>query len=198
MNNTTSEAYLLLSLQKQVAAGDRNAFRQLYHQLSKKMVGFAFLMVKQRDAAMEIVDSVFIKLWMNKKNADSIGNIQVYLFAAVKNASLNYLSKKVNEKQADPFELMSIQISDEGNPEQMLITSELYKKINAAINELPPRCKLIFKLVREDGLKYKEVAEILNISENTVDAQMVIAVQKISQAVKGQFDFFPHKPLKKK
>ena len=52
-----------------------------------------------------------------------------------------------------------------------------------SIDELPPRCKMIFKLVREDGLKYKEVAQILNISVNTIDAQMAIAVKRICTAL---------------
>jgi RNA polymerase sigma-70 factor (ECF subfamily) len=58
------------------------------------------------------------------------------------------------------------------------------------VEDLPSRCKIIFKLVREDGLKYKEVAEVLNVSVNTVDAQMVIAVKRISEKVKMHFDFF--------
>jgi RNA polymerase sigma-70 factor (ECF subfamily) len=51
------------------------------------------------------------------------------------------------------------------------------------VNALPPRCKLVFQLVREDGLPYKEVAEILNISIKTIDNQLAIAVRKISEAI---------------
>ncbi|MEI9806509.1 MAG: sigma-70 family RNA polymerase sigma factor [Bacteroidota bacterium] len=56
-------------------------------------------------------------------------------------------------------------------------------RMHQVIETLPPRCKMIFKLIREDGLKYKEVAEILNISVNTIDAQMAIAVKKICAAL---------------
>jgi RNA polymerase sigma factor (sigma-70 family) len=59
-------------------------------------------------------------------------------------------------------------------------------RMREAIESLPPRCKLIFKLVREDGLKYKEVAEILNISVNTIDVQMAIAVKKICTSLQIQ------------
>ena len=78
-----------------------------------------------------------------------------------------------------------------------MITAEIMKKIREAVNDLPPRCKMIFKLVREDGLRYKEVADILNVSVNTVDAQMVIAVKRIGQQVKVHFDFFPNAATKK-
>jgi RNA polymerase sigma-70 factor (ECF subfamily) len=64
-----------------------------------------------------------------------------------------------------------------------MITAEMMTRMRQAIDSLPPRCKIIFKLIREDGLKYKEVAEILNISVNTIDVQMAIAVKKICMAL---------------
>jgi DNA-directed RNA polymerase specialized sigma24 family protein len=64
-----------------------------------------------------------------------------------------------------------------------MITSEMMANMQHAIDDLPPRCKMIFKLIREDGLKYKEVSDILNISVNTIDAQMAIAVRKICTAL---------------
>jgi RNA polymerase sigma factor (sigma-70 family) len=74
----------------------------------------------------------------------------------------------------------------------MMITVEMMTRMREAIESLPPRCKLIFKLVREDGLKYKEVAEILNISVNTIDVQMAIAVKKICTSLQIRQ---PDKPL---
>ena len=69
------------------------------------------------------------------------------------------------------------------DPEQLMMTAEIFRKMRYAINELPPRCQLIFKLVKEDGLKYREVAELLNLSVKTVENQMTIALRKIGQAV---------------
>jgi RNA polymerase sigma-70 factor (ECF subfamily) len=69
------------------------------------------------------------------------------------------------------------------NPEQLMITAEMVRRINSAINSLPPRCKLVFKLVKEDGLPYKEVADILDISIKTIDNQLAIALRKISEAI---------------
>ena len=78
-----------------------------------------------------------------------------------------------------------------------MITSEIFKRIRLTVDELPPRCKMVFKLVREDGLKYKEVAEILNVSVNTVDAQMVIAVKRIRENLKSHFEWLPDTTAKK-
>jgi RNA polymerase sigma-70 factor (ECF subfamily) len=188
---------LFFSIKEQIASGSQPAFRQLYEFYSKKLIHFAYLIVKQKDAAMEIVDEVFIKIWKQREHIPEISNLKVYLYTAVKNTSLNYLSRKAKEQQTEPFDFINIQLNDESSPEQRLITSEIYQKIKTVVNDLPPRCKMVFKLVREDGLKYREVAAILNISENTVDSQMVIAVSRISEAVKGQFDFFPSKAVKK-
>lgn len=189
---------LLAFIKTKIASGNEQAFRQLFDYYSRKLIQFAFSFVKSKDAALEIVDQVFIRLWKQKENITEINNVKAYLYTAVKNTSLNYLSKKANEQIFQPFDQIYIQLYEEQNPEQQMITSEVYNNILAAVNKLPPRCRMIFKLVREDGLKYKEVAEILNISVNTVDAQMVIAVKRILEAVKGHFDFLSSGRAKKK
>jgi RNA polymerase sigma factor (sigma-70 family) len=69
------------------------------------------------------------------------------------------------------------------DPEQLLITAEMLGFIYKAIDQLPPKCKMVFKLAKEDGLKYREVAEVLNISVKTVENQLAIALQKIGEVV---------------
>lgn len=187
----------LESLKEKIAIGDQNAFRQLFNFYSKKLTQFAFSIVRSYDGAREIVDEVFIKIWRNKERTTSIINIRVYLYTATKNTALNYLSSRAKENICEPFDFFSVQLSDEQCPETKMINSELLKKINTAINQLPPRCKMVFKLVREDGLSYKEVGEILNISPKTVDAQMVIAVKQIAEKLKLDFDFFPNRNPRK-
>ena len=167
----------------QIAASNENAFRQLFNTHVKKLTYFAFSLVKSKESSQEIVDEVFIRLWKNRENAADIKNIKVYLYTAVKNASLNYISRKAFEQITEPFESIDILINDDQAPDKQMITMELFNKIHEAVNSLPPRCKMIFKLVREDGLKYKEVAHILNISPSTVDAQMVIAAKQIKQKI---------------
>ena len=176
----------LQNLKGRIAEDDERAFRQLFDSFAGKLTEFAFAMLKAKDAATDIVDQVFVKIWQQRKQILLIHNLKVYLYAATKNAALNYISKKAREQVTEPFDYVNIQIRDNDSPEQQMITSEIFKKIQSVVSELPPRCKIIFKLVREDGLRYKEVAEILNISVNTVDAQMVIAVKRISE--KTQID----------
>jgi len=188
---------VLEGLKKRIAESDQQAFRILFDSYSSKLIEFALSMVKLRDAATEIVDEVFVRIWQQRQRIVSIQNLKVYLYTATKNTALNYISKKAKEQVIEPFDFINIQLRDSESPEQQMITSEIFKKIKIVVNELPPRCKMIFKLVREDGLKYKEVAEILNISVNTVDAQMVIAVKRISEKLKSDFDWVPHPSSKK-
>ena len=183
--------HLLQGLKERIAESDQRAFRILFDNFSPRLTEFAFSMLKTNDSATEIVDEVFVRIWQHRQQIVSIQNLKVYLYTATKNSALNYISKKAKEQVIEPFDFINIQLKDNESPEQQMITSELFKKIRLAVDELPPRCKMIFKLVREDGLKYKEVAEILNLSVNTVDAQMVIAVKRISEKLKTDFDWSP-------
>jgi RNA polymerase sigma-70 factor (family 1) len=197
MNCKSTNETLLLGLKEKIAASDQNSFRQLFHLYAKKLTQFAFAIVKSNEAAREIVDEVFIKIWKNRSSITTIQNLTVYLYTAIKNTSLNYLSARAKQNMVESFDFFSIQLSDNNSPEKTLISSELLKKINAAIDQLPPRCKMVFKLVREDGLSYKEVGAILKISPKTVDAQMMIAVKQISEKVRMDFDYFPNRNIKK-
>ena len=181
-------------LLEQVAAGDQAAFRQIYAHFFKRLYQFAFAMIKTRESAEEIVEDVFVRIWQQREGVSAIRNLRVYLYTATKNAALNYLSQKARQNITEPFDHIAIDLDGSaGSPEQLLITAETYRKIQTAVEALPPRCKMIFKLVREDGLKYREIAEILNISINTIDAQMAIAVKRISLSIATEFDF----PLKR-
>lgn len=192
-----SDEQTLRRIQEQIAAGDQRAFRQLFDHFAEKLCGFAFSIIKNKEGAIEIVDEVFVKCWKQRTGMTAIRQMRTYLYTATKNASLNYLSARAHLQVTDPFDFINIQLQDEASPEQQMITAEIFNKIRAAVDELPPRCKMIFKLVREDNLKYREVAEILNLSVNTVDAQMVIAVKRISEKVRPHFDCFPKAVLKK-
>ena len=174
----------LKELQIRVAGGDENAFTQLYLHFGKKLILFGVSLVRSKEIAEELVEDVFVRLWANRPGITGIENLTVYLYVAVKNKALNKLSQKAKELIAAPFDYLDTTMDEFAtDPYDLMITSEMMAQMQQAIEALPPRCKMIFKLVREDGLKYKEVAEILNISVNTIDVQMAIAVKKICTAL---------------
>ncbi len=176
-------------LQQQVAEGNKQAFREIFDTLFTNLTKFSFSFVQSKEASTEIVDEIFIQLWTKRQSIVQINDLRVYLYTATKNASLNYLTKRAKQIQLEPYDNLEVQIADgAATPEQILISKELMQQIKQAIDALPPRCKLIFKLIREDGLKYAEVASILNLSIKTIENQMVIAISKIKEAVKGSLD----------
>lgn len=174
----------IANLMERVTAGDQVAFSKLFSMYYKRLTSFAYSITKSHEAAEEIVEDIFLKLWTNRKTISSIQNPSVYLYVSVKNRSLNKLADKAREFIIAPFDDIDPYLEAiHQDPYTMMITDEMLRRVNDAINQLPPRCKMIFKLIREDGLKYKEVAEILNISINTIDAQMAIAVKRICEAI---------------
>lgn len=159
---------------------DQLAFKQLYQLLFFRLYQFAYSYVHSKETAEEVVNDVFLGLWQKRETLHTIKNVNVYLYVSVKNASLNQLRKS---KQSPPLSLDDLNLDHlqlNANPESGMITKELQQKIQLAVNQLPPRCKLIFKLIKEDGLSYKEVASILEISVKTVDTQLYLALKKLS------------------
>jgi len=185
-------------LQSQVAVGDTRAFRQIFDALFSNLTKFSFSFVHSKEAATEIVDELFVQLWVKRADIMKINDLRVYLYTATKNASLNYISKKAKQIELEPYENLQVQMTDLVSPEQIMISKEMLQKIKEAIDSLPPRCKLIFKFVREDGLSYSEVAEILGLSIKTIDSQMVIAVARIRAKLMNVIETSPNRIYLKK
>jgi len=164
--------------------GDKAAFNELYLLLESKLYNFAFSFIGEREISQEIVNDAFLKLWLNRGKLDTIKNLQVYLFVLIKNASLNYLRnisfKQINEPQLTERFYFTVA----ADPSQLLISKELQKRLLKEIDKLPPRCKLIFKMIKEDELSCNEVAAVLGLSNKTVFAQLSIALLKIESALK--------------
>lgn len=163
---------------------DRSAYENLFFHLYTPLVACSLGILKSKESAEEVVSDVFVKLWRERSKLTKVLNIQVYLYVCVKNDSLKYLARHKRMKEISWENLpVDVQTGVSLSPEEMLISNQTVMQIESAIESLPPRCKVIFKMVREDGLPYKEVAEILNISVKTIDAQMAIATRKINESI---------------
>lgn len=150
-------------------------YRQLFHG--------AVTITRSHAAAEEIVNDVFVKIWLGRAQLTDVDNLPAYLFTVTRNLCLDYL-RKISGKQfynIDTAELPQMMVAPAAD--ESMISNELIKKINEEINNLPPKCRLIFKLVKVDELKYKEVAALLDISIKTVEAQMSIALKKLHLAI---------------
>lgn len=174
----------LRPIQDAICKGHEPALTELYRLFSKRLLHFARVITRSPEMAEEIVEDVFVKLWTNRARIQEVENLTVYLYVATKNQALNAVSQKARSLIQAPFDDLDIETAHiVADPYTELVTLEMMKRMQQAVENLPPRCKIIFKLVREDGLKHREVAEILNISINTVDVQMAIAIKKICTAL---------------
>lgn len=178
---------VLAQLGERIANDDQLAYRQLFIQFYTKLSRFVMGFTKNKELTDEIVSDVFINIWRRRKKMEEIKNLKLYLYVSAKNTTFNYLKKLHRENLAD-LDTVEIELEDPfADPGAAMITREMNLKLKAAINDLPPRCKLIFTLVKEDGLSYKQTAELLSITESTVENQISIALKKISGAVRYTF-----------
>ncbi len=173
-------------LLEQIAVlNDKAAFERLFYAYFKKLHRFAGAIVKDRQIAEEVVSDVFVNLWKNRSKLLEIENLNNYLYIATKNIAVRSRTKLSAVRQ---FSIEEITIEPAvlkcSSPEDIFLNKELAQRYEAVVNTLPAQCQTIYRLARQDGLRYKEIATILNISVKTIDAQMVIALKRIAQAVR--------------
>lgn len=170
---------------KRVAeSDDEAAFEKLFLHFYPGLFSFALTYLKNRDWATEVTEDVLISLWQNRKVLPAIQNLTYYLYVATRNSALNCLKKNRRLETVDLDEApVSEALHFSPDPENLLVAREVLEDAEKAINALPPKCRLIFRLIKEEGLKYREVAELLGISVKTVETQMSIALRKIQEAL---------------
>ncbi|MDP2113497.1 MAG: RNA polymerase sigma-70 factor [Bacteroidota bacterium] len=158
-------------LVKKLKEGDSFAFEVLFYKYRNKVKGFAIRLVPAQIDPEEIVQEVFVKVWLKKEAVDPEKDFQSYLFSITKHLILDHLKSAVNRKLyfvGDHFQ--QDVLADEGLESSLVEHAE--EKLQQLIKEIPERRREIFLLSRFEGLSYKQIAERLNISENTVDSQI--------------------------
>ena len=171
-----------------VAVKDSHAaYKELFILLHSRLKQFSYSILKSQEEAEELVSDLFIKIWEKREKLTSLENPLLYFYTMAKNLAFNRLQKQKKQAELRPEEWLVQLNSIYLNPEELMMTAEMLKQIKKAVNELPPRCKLIFKLVKEDGLKYREVAELLQLSIKTIEAQMAIALRRLGKCMHLEF-----------
>lgn len=174
----------LKELQQHIADyEDQESYKKIFFHFFLPLKSFSFSILKSKEQAEEIVSDVLIEIWAKRKQLAEIEDLKMYLYVSVRNASLRKLQQTRKLAMLSLDEVTVEFTSDYENAESILLTAELAEKIEGAIQQLPQRCKLIFKLAKEDKLKYKEIALLLNISVKTIDHQVSIALKKIAEVL---------------
>ncbi|HTD92601.1 MAG TPA: sigma-70 family RNA polymerase sigma factor [Chitinophagaceae bacterium] len=161
------------------------SYKKLFGLLFNPLYRFSFGMLKSKEQAEEVASDVMFRLWQNRVEMLQVDNIKVYALVIARNMSLNML-KSNSRNRSIPLEETHTETGKHVlSPEQILINAEDRAKLEYSIQSLPTRCKLVFKLIKEEGLSYKEVGTVLSISSKTVDAHLVTAMKKLTEAVRS-------------
>jgi RNA polymerase sigma-70 factor (ECF subfamily) len=150
---------------------DEAAFEQVFKTHYKNLYAYAFSILKDEDEADETVQQVFFKLWERSEQLSISGPIAAYLYRAVHNESLNFL-KHQNVKASHRLHVAYSMKNKAEQPQNKLAGKELEEKFREALNELPEQCRTVFQLSRFEDMKYKEIADKLDISVKTVENHM--------------------------
>ncbi len=161
-------------LKVEIKKGNRESFEKLFKELYNDLFAYAYVFTENKELAEEIVLDVFTNLWINRKKITIYESLRAYLLKSVKNRAISALRKKKNDFLNDDF---LKNYTNDCNPEKKIITNEEKQKITDALQLIPPRSREIFVLHRFEGLKYKEIAELLEISPNTVENHIVKAMK---------------------
>lgn len=177
---------------------DQAAYKELFLLLHGQLKQFAYSILKSSEEAEELVSDVFIRIWQKKDQLTTIESPLFYFYTTAKNLAINRLKKQKRQVSLSAEDWLVQMNSIYFDPEQLMMTEEMVHQIKKAVNDLPPRCRLIFKLIKEDGLKYKETAELLHLSVKTVEAQMAIALRRIAKCMHVEIKSTSQTPFIKK
>lgn len=169
--------------QKIACDGDEKAFAELFRHFYDRLLHFCIQYVHTREAAEEIVSDVFVKIWNRRTELEKITNLEVYLFVAIKNHSLNYLEQYSSLRIMPLNDTGMAQLTNVIDPERTMEWKEILFKMDQEVGRLPDQCRKVFKLIKEEGFRYKDVAEILNISPRTVETQLFRAMRRLNEVI---------------
>ena len=176
--NTLSEKELVGLLQQ----GHEGALRVLYDIHIKKLHYFILRTAKVRELAEDVVQDVFVKIWENRSQLDPDQSFRSFLYTVARNHLLNLL-KRLQHESGILDEIRRHASASENTTELQVDYSESNVLLVEAISRLPQQCKEIFVRCKMQGLSYRQVASELNITEGTVNSQMVKALRSIRQYI---------------
>ncbi|NLV69148.1 MAG: RNA polymerase sigma-70 factor [Spirochaetes bacterium] len=166
--------------------GDMAAFDIIYRAYCKRLYKFVFGIIKTESDAEEIVQEVFVKIWEARGNIDDLALFDSYLFTIAYNSTISLIRKKMSEeKYIQHVKSLQVPLQNKLSDDDLDFES-VSARINELVDKLPPRQKEVFKLHREHELTYRQIAEKLQISINTVENHMSKALKFLRNNLKRE------------
>jgi len=176
-------------LRKGLKEGNIEIFEEIYRQYYSPLCFYCVRYVGDIEEAKEIVQGLFLKIWLKRNKLDINSSVKSYLYRAVQNYALNYLhQQKIKQKYIIDKAHFPNQMSENG--QLKLEEKELKRLIKSAVLKLPEKRREIFELSRYENMKYTQIAEHLTISVKTVEAQMSKSLKYLRQVLKEYLPVF--------
>jgi RNA polymerase sigma-70 factor, ECF subfamily len=181
---SSAAAHVDPGLIARLRAGDESAFEHLVRRYHGELCRYAARIDPSVGSAEEIVQEVFFRVWMNRERLLEVQTLGGYLYAAVRNYALN---RRRRARHADRWRqasaLAPTDLPSGAGADEDLRSAELAAAIDAAVAELPPRCRQAFLLRRREGRSYGDIARIMNTTPKTVEVQIGKALKLLRHSL---------------
>lgn len=164
-----------------LAKDDEHAFREIFHFYTPRLHPFILRIVKSEAVAEEMVQEVFMKLWINRSAMATKENPSAWLFTVAANQSLTFLRRLSVERRFINAVKNDFSADTNSPIEETVISRESERLLQDAVNNLPARQKLVYSLSRNEGLSHEKISDQLGISPNTVKNHIISATRNIRQ-----------------
>ncbi|MBS1948995.1 MAG: sigma-70 family RNA polymerase sigma factor [Bacteroidetes bacterium] len=168
----------------QIKSGDEIAFKKLFKFYDAQISGYIMSITRSQPLTEEIVQDVFLKIWLNRKSLSGLDSFKSYLFIIAKNHTFDCL-KQINRKKKREKEWMNMAMNHLPNDYGESALDNSYEKIQEAVKRLPPQQKKVYELRRE-GMKQAKIAEELSLSLGTVKKHLMLASRFLKNQIKSQ------------
>lgn len=168
-------------LLRRLAEGDSEALTTIYHQFWQPLFLSAYNIIKEKKTCEDIIQDIFLQLWVKRETLQVRSSLKAYLIAATRYQVFRHIRN--SPERNDLFDKLQERLTSDPS-DYPLLHKDLKKQVDNIVADLPEKCRMIYKLSREEYLSHKEIAERLDISPKTVENQLTIALRKLRLSLK--------------
>jgi len=164
--------------------GDETAFAEIYRRYARPLADFAGAKLLSLEDARDIIHDLFVALWEGRKSLSVTGNLSAYLFASARYKIIDRIRKNITREEYARA-VLALSANDVNSTDQALAAKELQQTLANRISRLSPAVREVYVLSREENLNTREIAVMLNRSEQTVKNQLSTALKHLRQSLPG-------------
>lgn len=170
-----------------IVNSDEAAFCRFMEYYSSRLYHYVYALIGQKEPSEEVVSDVFFEVWKNRRTLAGIENMNAWIQTITYRKALSYLRKEKGKADLLLDDIGDFIFAPIQSPDEAMISRKEMEKINNAIQQLPPKCKHVFFLAKIEGLPYKDIAALLDISVKTINNHIAFALEEIAKKLNIRF-----------